>query len=136
MTIAEVPELQSLELAAELAALQALATKHRREYTRLRTIELARMRGETPRFTRDRMTREQLAALPPVVDSAGVELAPGQTVKCPDGVMGKVLRVDKRSKRAVIDRRDGTRKMTVAARLHVTVKPKRSGGGASSEVAA
>src|SRR4051812_31595125 len=105
MSIAEVPELQSLELAAELAALQALATKHRREYTRLRTIELARMRGETPRFTRDRMTREQLAALPPVVDSAGVELAPGQTVKCPDGVMGKVLRVDKRSKRAVVDRR-------------------------------
>lgn len=105
------------ELAAELAALQALAAKHRQEYVRLRTLELAKLTGEPVRFRRDRMTAEQLAALPPVADVNGVELRPGAKVRCPDGVRGVVQRVDKRSKRCVVERADGTCKMTVAARL-------------------
>jgi hypothetical protein len=106
-------------LKAELAALEALAARHRSEYVRLRTIELAKLRGESPRFTRDRMTREQLAELPPVTDVHGVELRPGQRVKCPDGVHARVVRVDKRSKRAVVERQDGQTKMTVSRRLTV-----------------
>lgn len=113
------------ELAAEFAALQALAVKHRREYMRLKTIELAKLRGETPRFTRDRMTAEQLAALPDVTDSAGTVLEAGQKVRCPDGVKATVRRVDKRSKRCVVDRADGTAKMTVAKRLTVQVSRRR-----------
>lgn len=108
------------ELQAEFAALQALATKHKREYIRLRTIELAKLTGRPVRFTRDRMTRAQLEELPPVVDSQGVVLDVGMRVKCPDGLKAKVVRVDKRSKRCVVDRSDGTRKMTVAKRLTVT----------------
>lgn len=107
------------ELAAELAALQQLAVRHRREYIRLRTIELAKLKGEAPRFTRDRMTTEQLAELPDVADANGVVLERGMKVRCPDGVHATVRRVDKRSKRCVVDRKDGTAKMTVAKRLTV-----------------
>lgn len=113
------------ELAAELAALQQLAVRHRREYMRLRTLELAKLTGETPRFTRDRMTPEQLAALPDVTDSEGTVLEPGMKVRCPDGVRATVRRVDKRSKRCVVDRADGTAKMTVAKRLTVHMSKKR-----------
>lgn len=106
-----------LELAAELSALQRLAAKHRRDYIRLRTVELARLTGQPVRFTRERYTREQLAALPPVLDADGNELHVGARVKCPDGVRGVVRRVDKRSKRCVVARSDDTAKMIVAARL-------------------
>lgn len=106
-------------LAAELRALEELASRHRREYVRLRTIELAKLKGETPRFTRDRMTREQLAELPPVLDANGVTLEQGMKVRCPDGMRARVERVDKRSRRCVVDREDGTKKMTVARRLTV-----------------
>lgn len=105
------------ELAAELSALQQLAVRHRREYMRLRTIELARLTGTQPKFTRDRMTQEQLAALPPVTDSKDVVLAAGMKVTCPDGVRAVIERVDKRSRRCVVVRADGTKKMTVAKRL-------------------
>lgn len=111
------------ELAAELSALQQLAVRHRREYMRLRTIELAKLTGATPRFTRDRMTAEQLAALPPVTDSEGTILETGQRVRCPDGVRAVVRRVDKRSRRCVVDRADGQAKMTVATRLTILGKP-------------
>lgn len=83
------------EVVAELSAIQLLVVKHRREYMRLKTLELARLTGEKPRFTRDRMAPEQLAALPPVVDSAGVQLEAGMKVKCPDGVRAVVRRVDR-----------------------------------------
>lgn len=115
------------ELAAEFAALQALAVKHRREYMRLKTIELAKLRGETPKFTRDRMTQEQLAELPPVEDSTGTVIEAGMRVRCPDGVRAVVRRVDKRSKRCVVDRADQSMKMTVAKRLTV-ISPKKSAG--------
>jgi len=121
------------ELAAELAALQALAVKHRREYMRLKTIELARLRGEEPRFTRERFTTEQLAALPDVLDSTGTVLQVGMKVKCPDGVRATVRRVDKRSRRCVVDRADSTAKMTVATRL--TVTGHRRAGKPSEELA-
>ncbi len=111
------------ELAAELSALQQLAVRHRREYMRLRTIELAKLTGTQPKFTRDRMTREQLAALPPVTDSEGTVIEPGMKVVAPDGVRATVRRVDKRSRRCVVDRTDGTAKMTVAKRLTV-VQPR------------
>lgn len=104
-------------LAAELRALEELAARHRREYVRLRTIELAKLKGETPRFTRDRMTREQLAQLPPVLDANDVPLEVGMKVRCPDGMRARVERVDKRSKRCVVEREDGSKKMTVATRL-------------------
>ena len=116
-----------MELAAEFAALQALAVKHRREYMHLKTIELAKLNGVPPKFTRDRMTGEQLAQLPSVVDSAGTVLAAGMRVKCPDGVRATIERVDKRSRRCVVARVDGTRKMTVATRLTVQVPRQRSG---------
>jgi hypothetical protein len=108
------------ELVAEFAALEALAVRHRREYIRLRAIEMAKLTGQPVRFSRDRMTREQLEALPPVLDSEGTVLEPGTRVKCPDGVKARVVRVDKRSKRCVVDRADGQRKMTVARKLTVT----------------
>lgn len=114
------------ELAAELSALQQLAVKHRREYMRLRTIELAKITGEPVRFTRDRMTAEQLAELPDVTDANDVVLEAGMKVKCPDGVRATVERVDKRSRRCVVDRADGTKKMTVAKRLVVQVPKPRS----------
>jgi len=105
-----------VELLADFAALQQLAVRHRREYMRLRTAELARITGQPVKFTRDRMTQEQLAALPPVVDGDGNVLEPGMKVKCPDGVRATIERVDKRSRRCVVARPDG-RKMTVATRL-------------------
>lgn len=114
------------ELAAELSALQQLAVKHRREYMRLRTIELAKITGEPVRFTRDRFTAEQLAELPNVTDSNDVVLEAGMKVRCPDGVRAVVERVDKRSRRCVVDRADGTKKMTVAKRLTVQVPKPRS----------
>jgi hypothetical protein len=113
MTTEEAPA----ELAAELAALHALAARHRREYVRLRTIELAKLTGTPVRFSRERFTREQLDALPPVLDGNGVTLAVGQRVRCPDGVHAVVRRVDKRSRRCVVERKDGQTKMTVAKRL-------------------
>lgn len=106
-----------VEVAADLAALQALAVKHRRDYLRIRTAKLAELTGQPVRFTRDRMTPEQLAALPPVVDSTGVELTTGMRVRCPDGVRAVIERVDKRSRRCVVDRSDGAKKMTVATKL-------------------
>jgi hypothetical protein len=105
------------ELVAELRALEALAARHRREYVRLRAIEMAKLTGEPVKFTRDRMTQKELAELPPVLDANGVELAPGMKVRTPDGVRAEIVRVDKRSKRCVVDRADGQRKMTVARRL-------------------
>lgn len=107
------------ELTAELQALQDLAVKHRREFMRLRTIHLARLTGTEPRFTRDRMTQAQLAELPDVTDSTGTVLERGQRVRCPDGVRARVLRVDRRSRRCVVARADGTQKMTMASRLTV-----------------
>lgn len=112
-------EAPPIELLADLSALQQLAVRHRREYMRLKTAELAKLQGVPVRFTRDRMTKEQLDALPPVLDSAGVELVAGQKVRCPDGVRAVIERVDKRSRRCVVDRVDGTKKMTVASRLTV-----------------
>lgn len=114
------------ELAAEFAALQELANRHRREYMRLRTRELAKLTGQPVRFTRDRMTAEQLAALPEVVDANGVVLRPGMKVKCPDGVRAVVQRVDKRSRRCVVERADGLMKMTVAHRLTANAPRKRA----------
>lgn len=104
-------------LVAELRALEELAARHRREYVRLRTIELAKLKGETPRFTRNRMTREQLDSLPPVLDANGVPLDVGMKVRCPDGLKATIERVDKRSRRCVVEREDGSKKMTVARRL-------------------
>lgn len=114
------------ELVAELTALQQLAVKHRREYIRLRTVELAKLTGQPVRFTRDRMTPAQLAELPDVTDANGVTLVTGMKVKCPDGVRAIVRRVDKRSRRCVVDRADGTSKMTVANRLTVQLPKPRS----------
>lgn len=118
-------EAPPVELQADLTALQQLAVRHRREYMRLKTAALAQLTGQPVRYTRDRMTQEQLAALPPVVDSAGTELVAGMKVRCPDGVRATVERVDKRSRRCVVDRVDGTKKMTVATRLTVTGAGKR-----------
>lgn len=113
------------ELVAELTALQLLAVKHRREYMRLRTQELAKLTGQPVRFTRDRMTPAQLAELPDVLDSTGAVLEAGQKVKCPDGVRAEIERVDRRSRRCVVDRVDGTKKMTVATRLTIVGNSKR-----------
>lgn len=107
------------ELVAELNALQQLAVKHRREYMRLKTVELARITGQPVKFRRERYTAEQLAALPDVLDSNGVVLQAGQRVRCPDGVRGVVQRVDRRSRRCVVERADDTTKMTVATKLTV-----------------
>lgn len=126
------PEAPPVELVADLAALQQLAVRHRREYMRLKTAELARLTGQPVKFRRDRMTQEQLAALPPVVDGHGVELVAGMKVRCPDGVRATIERVDKRSRRCVVDRQDGTKKMTVATRLTVVGK---SGKTADSHAA-
>jgi hypothetical protein len=115
-----------LETTAELLALQALAVKHRREYMRLRTRELAKLTGEPVRFTRDRWTPEQLAALPDVLDSTGAVLQTGQRVRCPDGVRGVIERVDKRSRRCVVVRADNTKKMTVATRLTIVTGGKKN----------
>lgn len=111
----EIPDLVVAE--ADAAALAELAAKHRREFTRLRTLHVARLTGTQPVFHRDRMTQAQLQQLPPVTDHNGVELVAGQRVKCPDGVYARVERVDRRSRRCVVDRADGTKKMTVARRL-------------------
>lgn len=106
-----------LEAVADAKALAALASKHSREFVRLRTLELARLTGDTPVFRRDCWTQEQLAELPPVTDSTGVELTEGARVKCPDGVRAKVQRVDRRSRRCVVKRADGSLKMTTATKL-------------------
>lgn len=71
---------------------------------------------------RHRLTQVELAALPPVLDANGVELVPGIKVKCPDGVRGRVERVDRKSKRAVVERNDGLVKMVTAHKLAVTSK--------------
>lgn len=71
---------------------------------------------------RHRLTQAELAALPPVLDANGVELAPGLKVKCPDGVRGRVERIDRKSKRAVVERNDGLVKMVTASKLAVTSK--------------
>lgn len=68
---------------------------------------------------RHRLTQAELAALPPVADAAGIELRPGQKVKCPDGQRGKVIRVDRRSRRVVVERAEDT-KMIVASRVIIT----------------
>lgn len=108
-----------LAVEAELTALQKLAVKHRREYMRLKTVELARLTGQPLKFRRERYTTEQLAALPDVLDGNGVVLQAGQRVRCPDGVRAVVQRVDRRSRRCVVERADGTQKMTVASKLTV-----------------
>lgn len=69
---------------------------------------------------RHRLTQAELAALPQVLDSTGTPLEPGMKVKCSDGWRGKIVRVDRRSRRAVYERNDGESGMVTASKLTIT----------------
>lgn len=87
--------------APELKALRALAQRYNKQFEKLLAQEL-----------------EAIGA-GPVVDSAGTEIVLGDKVKTRAGDRCVVTRVDVRSKRCVVQHKDGKKQLLMGHRLEV-----------------
>lgn len=87
--------------APELRALRALAQRYNRQFQKLLDQELEAM------------------GLEPVVDSSGAEIQLGDKVKTKSGARVTVRRIDVKSKRVVVQHKDGHKQLLMGHRLTV-----------------
>lgn len=131
-------EIAAREAEAAAKAAQALLVKHGREFQKLRLEALAELTpadeqtdgdkpAAAPKAPKASTPAVDTTNLPPALDSKEREVEPEHKVVVVEtGQKAVVLRVDRRSKRAVIQFEDETKKMIVTKKLRVTTPAKKT----------